>query len=218
MMNCSRGVTQLQFVAFCLFWLFSAGFVQARDSHSEGKTWGTLTALNSRAIRVQQVRLALDFRHRHRRASTAEYSLANLSHDQAWDGELVFAGTADVVSITVDGQPASLQPYAVRALSKECDLSADNASRFSVHLGRGEVRRGVVVFETDPTRGRTVQGDEPTSVGLYVPVEHNANENTIEPNGRQRWAGRGCGRQRPNSRRIQQSFRQVVGRGLARRR
>ena len=26
------------------------------------------------------------------------------------------------------------------------------------------------------------------SVGLYVPVEHSAHENTIERNGRQRWA------------------------------
>ncbi len=25
------------------------------------------------------------------------------------------------------------------------------------------------------------------SVGLYVPVEHSVHENTIEPNGRQRW-------------------------------
>jgi hypothetical protein len=139
------------------------------------RSWGTLIAPNANDLRVQRVALELDFRRQHRGTSKAEYLVTSLSSTEAWDGDLVFASTAKLDSVEVDGKQASLKSVPVDGLAKDCTLSAsmmesfpaaDRASAFHVNLSPHQVRRILVRFAAAPLHQRIVVHTEDTADGL----------------------------------------------------
>jgi hypothetical protein len=142
----------------------------AREFFTPSTGEGALTAANTRQVRVQAVSLALDFRLAHRGDSTAEYLLANLSDQQAWEDEVIFVSTAYAIGVTIDGNPVAARSYG-RHFSQRPDIAkalknGANGNGFRVHLAPSQQCRIVIVFRNEPASHTTNPNHQFTRDGL----------------------------------------------------